>query len=70
MELEQVYAEYIAFTDQMITKHKPMGVAGVMMAISLSMYKTSMSEEEYNSIVDVISSSRNNVKKFMKPVIQ
>ena len=70
MNLEQAYADYLVFTDHMVTKYKPMEVAAVMMAISLSMYKTSMNEEEYNSMVDTISASRSSVKTFDIPVIQ
>ena len=38
--------------------------AAIMIKISLMIYKSALSEEEYNLIVDEISSSRDHVKSF------
>jgi hypothetical protein len=47
-----------------------MSVAAIMMAQSLSIYKTAMSNEDYNNIVDNISASRDQVNKFTGSVLQ
>jgi hypothetical protein len=47
-----------------------MEVAAIMMAQALTIYKSAMSEEDYNRMVDNISSSRDKVKTFERPVIQ
>jgi hypothetical protein len=41
-----------------------------MMTQALTIYKSTMSEEDYNRIVDNISASRDKVKTFERPVIQ
>lgn len=37
-------------------------VAAVMASMALTIYKTTLSEDEFNDIVDAISASRGNVK--------
>jgi hypothetical protein len=41
-----------------------------MMAQALSIYKTAMSDEDYNNIVDNISASRDQVNSFTGSVLQ
>ena len=69
-KLQQLYNNFLEFADDMCTEHGPMEVAAIMMAQALTIYKSALSEEDYNRIVDNISSSRNKVKTFSKPVIQ
>jgi hypothetical protein len=47
-----------------------MEVAAIMMAQALTIYKSAMSEEDYNRMVDNISSSRDKVKTFERPTFQ
>lgn len=68
--LQQLYDNYIEFTDHMVGIHGSMPVAAIMMTQALSIYRSSMNEEEYNRMVDMISASRTQVKTFNKPVIQ
>ena len=68
--LQQLYENYLEFTDHMVGIHGPMEVAAVMMAQALTIYKTSMSEDDYHRIVDDISASRDKVKTFESPSIQ
>ena len=63
-QLEQLYSNYLEFTDHMIGQYDPMEVAAIMMTQALSLYRTSMDEDEYNQMVDVISASRTQVKTF------
>lgn len=63
-DVNGLYEKYLAFTDQMLIEHSAMEAAAVMIAISMSMYRTSMSETDYNKIVDAISDSRSRIKTF------
>lgn len=63
-DVNGLYEKYLAFTDQMLIEHSAMETAAVMIAISMSMYRTSMSETDYNKIVDAISDNRSRVKTF------
>jgi hypothetical protein len=69
-KLQQLYNNYMEFTDHMVGIHGSMQVAAIMMTQALSIYRSSMNEEEYNQMVDMISASRTQVKTFDKPVIQ
>ena len=69
-KLQQLYNNYMEFTDHMVGIHGSMPVAAIMMTQALSIYRSSMNEEEYNRMVDMISASRTQVKTFDKPVIQ
>lgn len=69
-EMEELYSKYLAFTDNMLMEYEPMYVAAIMMAQALSIYKTSMTEESYNLMVDSISENRNLVQTFTSATVQ
>jgi hypothetical protein len=69
-KLQRLYNTFLEFADHMCAEHGAMEVAAIMMAQALTIYKSAMSEEDYNRMVDNISSSRDKVKTFQRPVIQ
>jgi hypothetical protein len=69
-KLQRLYDQYMEFTDHMSVEYGAMEVAAIMMTQALSIYRSGMSEEEYNQMVDMISASRTQIKTFNKPVIQ
>ena len=69
-KLQELYDQYLNFTDQMVEEHGAMEVAAIMMAQSMSIYKTAMNEEDFNRMVDSISDHRDKVQTFNKPVFQ
>lgn len=69
-KLQRLYDTFLEFADHMCTENSPMEVAAIMMAQALTIYKSAMSEEDYNRIVDNISSSRDKVKTFERPTFQ
>ena len=69
-KLQRLYSNFLEFADHMCTENSPMEVAAIMMTQALTIYKSAMSEEDYNRMVDNISSSRDKVKTFQRPVIQ
>jgi two-component SAPR family response regulator len=69
-KLQRLYSNFLEFADHMCVENGPMEVAAIMMAQSLTIYKSALSEDEYNAIVDNISNSRDKVKTFERPVIQ
>lgn len=63
-QLENLYQDYWTFHASMIDKdHSPLAIAAILMTQSLSIYKTILEEDEYNSIVDSISDKRDKVIK-------
>jgi hypothetical protein len=69
-QLQEVYDDYLDFTIGMINSSNSLSVAAIMMAQALSIYRTAMNDEEYNAMVDNISASRDQVKKFTGPSLQ
>jgi hypothetical protein len=53
---------YKVTNDLIAEGHKPFAVAAVHVMVAMQMYKTSLSEEEYNLMVDSISQSRDKIK--------
>jgi hypothetical protein len=58
-------ATYMNLTTSMLDKNiSPYAMAAVMVKIALMIYKSSLNPEEYNSMVNSISDSRNEIKSF------
>jgi hypothetical protein len=68
--LEELYQEMLSVTAHMVEEYGGMEVAAIMMTQALSIYKTSLSEIDYNQMVDNISASRSKVKKFIPSILQ
>ena len=69
-QLEKLYSNYLEFTGHMVGQYDPMEVAAIMMAQALSLYRTTMSDEDYNRMVDSISASRDKVQTFGGAMLQ
>jgi hypothetical protein len=68
--LQELYELHLGITDGLVEKYGAMEVAAIMMAISLSIYKSGLDEIDYNAMVDNISASRTQVKKFTPQILQ
>jgi hypothetical protein len=68
--LTDLYAKYLTFADEMSKDHTAIEIAAVMMTQAMSIYKTALSEEDFNNIVDVMSMSRQSVKTFTRTNLQ
>lgn len=66
-QLEELYQKYMTFTDFMLEENSPAEVAGIMMAQSLSLYKTILSPDDYLKMTDTIYNSRLKVRTFDNP---
>jgi hypothetical protein len=70
-QLQEIYDRYMDFTDELVGEYGTvLEIAAVMMAQALSIYRSTMSEEDYNRMVDTISASRSEVKTFERPNLQ
>jgi hypothetical protein len=69
-KLEKLYGTYLAFSDVMAEDYGALAVAGVMIAQALTIYKSALSPEEFDSMVDNISNSRDLVKTFQTASLQ
>ena len=60
----EVYRETLTMIDKLIADHDPLVIAGVMMAQSLSLYKSILTEEDFSSIVTSIMEKKDKVYTF------
>lgn len=51
-EFEALYTEYISLTNELLENFDVLMIAAIMTTIGFSLYKTSLSDEDYNKIVD------------------
>lgn len=69
-KIEDLYNSYLHFTDKMVGEYDPVEVAAIMIIQALSIYRTVLSDDEYNNMVDNISDRRDQVKTFETQVLQ
>jgi len=69
-KIENLYNSYLEFTDKMVGEYDPIEVAAIMVIQALSIYKTVLSANEYNAMVDNISDRRDQVHTFNTQVLQ
>lgn len=63
-QINELYQDYWAIHAQMIDKgHSPLEIAAILVAQSMSIYKTVLDISEYDKMVDSISDLRYNVKE-------
>lgn len=62
--VEQLYSSYLEFSDQMAKEHSIYAIASVMLAQALSIYKSTLSQGDYNTMIDRVSDLRDQVKTF------
>lgn len=63
-KLQALYQDYWVIHAGMIDKeHDPMEIAAILIAQAMSIYKTVLSPEEYELIVDSISNSRDQIQR-------
>jgi hypothetical protein len=54
--------EYWDMHAKMMSEYQPLEVAAILMAHSLTLYKTVLSDDGYNEMVDSVSNLRNQIK--------
>jgi hypothetical protein len=68
--MQTLYDDYLTFTNDQVGKNDPLLVAAIMMAQSLSIYRSVLDDADYSSMVDTIISRRNEVQAFNNQTVQ
>lgn len=63
-EVETLYETFADLATQLSTEHSALAIAAVMNAVSMSIYKTAMSEEDYDKMAELIYDLRHDVQTF------
>jgi hypothetical protein len=63
-DLQEIYESLLTTANELIVDHDPLAIAACMLAQALSIYRTALTEEDYNRIIDNISAKRDKIKVF------
>ena len=66
-ELQLAFDDTMDYLDRALLQHHPYALAAVMVNLGFSLYKTSLSQDEYDALITVIHSKRNEIAKFPMP---
>jgi hypothetical protein len=69
-ELQDAYSAYDNLTATMLEQFPAEAIAGVMAVQALTLYKTILSDSDYESIVSMLYESRDRVKPMHRPTLQ
>ena len=63
-EVATLYETFADLATQLSAEHSALAIAAVMNAVSMSIYKTAMSEEDYDKMAELIYDLRHEVQTF------
>ncbi len=66
-ELQLAFDDTMDYLDRALLQHHPYALAAVMINLGFSLYKSSLTEVEYDMLIADIYSKRNKIAKFPKP---
>lgn len=61
---DDLYSKYLQFTGLMLEEYEAVEIAAIMAVQALSLYRTCMSDEDYQRMVKSIYDQRNQVQTF------
>ncbi len=61
---DELYVKYLQFTGVILEDYEPIEIAGIMVIQALSLYRSCLSEEDYQKMVKTIYDHRDQVKTF------
>ncbi|NDG30797.1 hypothetical protein EB118_12070 [bacterium] len=62
-ETEIVYADTIDYINRALYQHNPLALAASLVTLGLAMYRTSLSDEDYDKMCTAIYDTRFKIKK-------
>ena len=66
-QFKRVYADYILLTNKLSEENDTLMLAAVLTTIGLSLYRTSLTGEDYDKMIDAIVSYKDQVKSLNTP---
>ena len=66
-QFKRVYGDYILLTNKLSEENDTLMLAAVLTTIGLSLYRTSLTGEDYDKMIDAIVSYKDQVKSLNTP---
>ena len=64
-ELQDIYNKVFAQAIRHMKKHEPQMVAGTLMAIAIRLYRTSLGEDGFHSMLQTVLDAEEDVKSYL-----
>jgi hypothetical protein len=63
-DLDTLYMNFLKFTDVMAEEYTAPAIAGVMMAQAMTLYRSILSDEDYNELIKSIYDTRMKIQPY------
>ena len=66
-DLKSAYVETLDFINNMLDRYDPIVLGAAMMSLTMSLYKTVLPLDDFNSMIEALSDTKDKVKPFTPP---
>lgn len=66
-ELKLAYTEVLSFMNDILDRYDPIVVGAAMMSLTMSLYKTVLPLEEFNTMIEAVAESKDKIRPFTPP---
>ena len=66
-DLKLAYVETLEFINNMLDRYDPIVLGAAMMSLTMSLYKTVLPLDDFNSMIEALSDTKDKVKPFTPP---
>ena len=66
-DLKSAYVETLEFINNMLDRYDPIVLGAAMMSLTMSLYKTVLPLDDFNSMIEALSDTKDKVKPFTPP---
>lgn len=63
-QMSELYLKVIKSTAELVNGYDPLAVAAIMMTQALSIYRSTLSEDDYNAMVQAILDKKDQIQTF------
>ena len=66
-QLKSAYTDTLAFISQMLDNYNAIVVGASMLSLTLSLYKTVLPPEDFDTMIDAVAESKDKIQPFTPP---
>ena len=66
-DLQEAYVEVLKFINDILDRYDAVVVGAAMMSLTMSLYKTVLPPDDFNSMIDAVAESKDSVRPFTPP---
>lgn len=66
-DLKRAHTDTLAFMNDMLDRYDAIVLGAAMMSLTMSLYKTVLPLEDFNSMIEAVADSKDNIQPFTPP---